>query len=60
MTIGNAAGPVASTGSGYGQWLAQLMLQRKAMHGQEQAMTDLLKTIPQPESHLGQHIDIRL
>lgn len=60
MTIGNASGPVASTGAGYGQWLAQLMLQRKSMEGQAQGMAELLKAMPSPESHLGQRIDIRL
>jgi hypothetical protein len=60
MTIGNTSAPVASTGAGYGQWLAQLMLQRKAMEGQAQNMAELLKAMPSPESHLGQQIDIRL
>ena len=60
MTIGNASSPVASTSAGYGQWLAQLMLQRKSMQGQEQNVAALLKSMPSPEGHLGKNIDVRL
>ncbi len=60
MTVQNPAGPVASMSGGYGQWLAQLMLQKKSMDGQQQAVADLLKAMPSPEPHLGQNIDIRL
>ena len=60
MTIGKPSGPVASMDAGYGQWLAQLMLQRKAMEGQQQNMAELLKAMPSPESHLGQRIDVRV
>ncbi len=60
MTIQNPTGPVASAGGDYGLWLAQLMLQKKSMDGQQQAVSELLKAMPSPEPHLGQRIDIRL
>lgn len=60
MTVQNPSGPVASAGGNYGQWLAQLVLQKKSMDGQQQAVSDLLASLPSPGPHLGQHIDVRL
>ncbi len=60
MTMNNASMPVASTNASYGMWLAQLQLQQKAMHQQTAAVQELLQGMPDPESHLGQHIDIKL
>ncbi len=59
MTVQNT-NIVAANNGNYGQWLAQIMLQKKSMEGQHQAFGELLKGLPNPESHLGQHVDVRI
>lgn len=60
MTVGHSSGTVAAQGGDYGQWLVQLVLQKKSMDGQSQAVAELLRAMPSPESHLGKSIDIRV
>ncbi len=60
MTVQGASGAVAANSGDYGMWLAQLMLQKKSMDGQTQAVAQILDALPSPEPNLGRSIDIRV
>ena len=60
MTVQNSAGGVAANSGEYGMWLAQLMLQKKSMDGQSEAVAQLLESLPSPNANVGRNFDVRV